>query len=69
MNGLLFTLTPQTKDVVRGFFSSKNSLQKVNVAIQDLIPEYLDKMENVTEVVVDFMTKDVASAIICRNYA
>ncbi len=63
-NALLFTLTPQKKDIALGLFRSKNSLEKMNLSIQKVIPSYLDRLENVTEAVGDFITPDIASQII-----
>lgn len=68
VNALLFTLTPQTKDIVHGIFRPKSNLERLNQPIQDLIPDYLDKLENVTEIVADFITPDIAALVIQQNF-
>lgn len=61
-NALLFTVTPQKKD-----FLFKNSLEQISLPMREAIPLYLNRLENVTEVVSDFMTPDLAAQIISNG--
>jgi hypothetical protein len=67
LNAVQFTLTPQVKDVALGVFRSQDSLKKMTPQIRDVIPDYLGRLRNVSEVFTDFITPDIAFQIIRQN--